>query len=674
MNEVSAGDDIGLNIQCLTGISTSKRLQLGDFLQVNDEILRVKASPTDTTVQVHRGYLGTRQGNHPINSIIKKINVIPLEFRRPSILRASGHTFEYLGYGPGNYSTALPQVQLKTLSEREDFLVQAQERSCGAVIYTGMNSKGDTFNGNTKVSASSGQTTSYDIPKPTITGQDPSKLSVAFDEVTVRERILVEGGTSGFVLSQFDGPVTMTRSLRVKGKTTLNGQVRITSNNNNAGNENSGALIVKGGVGIGRDVYIRGKLEVAGVLQTNRGLLPDSDLSAFVGSATTAYSEAYFGNIQIAATADNTIDTRSGGLTIDATSGNLTQTASESVSVTASGGNLTQTASTGKVSIVASANDVEVNAGTGKSISLKKSTYITGDLEVRGPESVPPGLNSGTIRANYLEIPNITPVGGIVMWSGNEDQLPQLTVNGSVVTMWTVCDGRAISRSTYSALFNLIGTKFGSGNGSSTFNLPDLRNRFLIGSSSDSGSNIEGTTNRTGGSKDAEVIVHNHTLTAVGDHNHTVTVDSGGSHGHTITVDSGGSHGHTITVDNGGSHNHSITDPGHSHTVNNCAGKENADKGADPKTVGSNSDNRNTSSSGTGISINSGGTHNHGASSSNHSGHSHGASSSNHSGHSHGASSGDAGGHNHTVENSGVSGTNLNLPPYYALYYIMRIL
>ena len=80
--------------------------------------------------------------------MIKKVRIPSVEFRRPSIIRASGHTFEYLGYGPGNYSTALPQVQDRTLTEREEFLVQAQERSSGLVVYTGMNNKGDFFIGN----------------------------------------------------------------------------------------------------------------------------------------------------------------------------------------------------------------------------------------------------------------------------------------------------------------------------------------------------------------------------------------------------------------------------------------------------------------------------------------------------------------------------------------------
>lgn len=46
---------------------------------------------------------------------------------------------------------------------------------------------------------------------------------------------------------------------------------------------------------------------------------------------------------------------------------------------------------------------------------------------------------------------------------------------------WLLCNGQAVSRTTYSALFSLIGTNFGSGNGSTTFNVPDYRGKFLRG-------------------------------------------------------------------------------------------------------------------------------------------------------------------------------------------------
>ena len=64
-------------------------------------------------------HLGSPKEDHLSGSLIKKIKPLPIEFRRPSIIRASGHTFEYIGYGPGNYSTGLPQVQVRSLTEEK---------------------------------------------------------------------------------------------------------------------------------------------------------------------------------------------------------------------------------------------------------------------------------------------------------------------------------------------------------------------------------------------------------------------------------------------------------------------------------------------------------------------------------------------------------------------------
>lgn len=50
---------------------------------------------------------------------------------------------------------------------------------------------------------------------------------------------------------------------------------------------------------------------------------------------------------------------------------------------------------------------------------------------------------------------------------------------------WLICDGSAVSRTTYADLFEVIGTTFGSGDGSTTFNLPDLRGRVAVGVDSD---------------------------------------------------------------------------------------------------------------------------------------------------------------------------------------------
>lgn len=49
---------------------------------------------------------------------------------------------------------------------------------------------------------------------------------------------------------------------------------------------------------------------------------------------------------------------------------------------------------------------------------------------------------------------------------------------------WLLCDGSAVSRETYASLYSVIGDSYGNGDGSTTFNLPDLTGRVLIGSSS----------------------------------------------------------------------------------------------------------------------------------------------------------------------------------------------
>lgn len=68
---------------------------------------------------------------------------------------------------------------------------------------------------------------------------------------------------------------------------------------------------------------------------------------------------------------------------------------------------------------------------------------------------------------------------------------------------WFLCNGQAVSRVTYSELFSLIGTKFGQGDGTTTFNLPDYRGKFLRGLGGNSASDIystqaEGLPNITG--------------------------------------------------------------------------------------------------------------------------------------------------------------------------------
>ena len=302
-----------------SGIATTKRFPLGSYLQIDEEIMRVVSSTIagvgNNEITVARGALGTGINTHDAGSLLHKVDPVAIEFRRPSIIRASGHTFEYLGYGPGNYSTGLPQVQDRTLSETEEFLSQAQERRGGVVVYTGMNNKGDFYVGNRRTSSATGEERTYDIPVSTVTGEDPSRLSVVFDEVTVKERLVVEGGDSGQILSQFDGPVTLNKEITTKDLVTSKGAVKI-SNDTQSTTKTTGALVVTGGAGIGKNLNVGGDLNVDGNTNFDYNI---------TGAGAT------FGNIQIAITDDNTIDTSTGDLKIDAATNRIAVNADLSV-------------------------------------------------------------------------------------------------------------------------------------------------------------------------------------------------------------------------------------------------------------------------------------------------------------------------------------------------------
>lgn len=101
---------------------------------------------------------------------------------------------------------------------------------------------------------------------------------------------------------------------------------------------------------------------------------------------------------------------------------------------------------------------------------------------------------------------------------------------------YLLCDGSAVSRTGQSALFAAIGTTWGVGDGSTTFNLPDLRGRTAIGAGTGSG-----LTNRTLGTQNL------------------------GEEAHVLVTGELATHGHSVSLNDAG-HTHGITDPGHVHT------------------------------------------------------------------------------------------------------------
>jgi microcystin-dependent protein len=138
---------------------------------------------------------------------------------------------------------------------------------------------------------------------------------------------------------------------------------------------------------------------------------------------------------------------------------------------------------------------------------LPVGSVADGELLGRSGDEVvgvdPSSLGGSTIAA-----------GTMMAWaanSGGGTPTPATAPSG-----WLICAGAAVSRSTYAALFAAIGTAFGAGDGSTTFNVPDMSDRFIKGWKTPE------AVGATGGSTTPSVSVtdpgHSHTVGQATDH------------------------------------------------------------------------------------------------------------------------------------------------------------
>jgi hypothetical protein len=225
------------------------------------------------------------------------------------------------------------------------------------------------------------------------------------------------------------------------------------------------------------------------------------------------------------------------------------------------------------------------NATTGGQSIVIKTSAGAGITVANGATNIILCNGTNVVEAYSYGVPS----GVITMWSGSIASIP---------SGWFLCNG--------------------------TNGTPDLRDRFLVGAGSTY------AVAATGGSADAALVSHSHTVSASG------TSGAAGAHGHSI---------------NDPGHSHSVNDPSHAHSYQQAISSGNQKPSSSGTAPFDNSSTQSTTAATTGITINGNGT---------------------------GISINGVGDHTHSLSVSGststegVSATNANLPPYYALAYIMK--
>ena len=189
---------------------------------------------------------------------------------------------------------------------------------------------------------------------------------------------------------------------------------------------------------------------------------------------------------------------------------------------------------------VAGNANIDGNLNAAKYQTSAPSSPVTGQLWIDSDASA--GVlnqNDYLLKADFEVLS--TPIGGVTQYAG------ATTPSAN----WAICDGSEISRATYETLFTRIGTSYGVGDGSTTFNLPNLKGKVLVGL--DSTQTEFDALGETGGAK-----THTLTSTEIPGHTHTTNI----GHGHLDTL-AAPAHTHNI----GHGHADTLAAPAHTHSI-----------------------------------------------------------------------------------------------------------
>lgn len=193
-----------------------------------------------------------------------------------------------------------------------------------------------------------------------------------------------------------------------------------------------------------------------------------------------------------------------------ATPGSEIDVAGGAIQISSSGGTARTIISADATDSIFAASDdrnftVKTNSATRLTVN---SSLATSTVPVVLPSDPTTALQAATKQ--YVDGLTGSPAGIIAPFAGT-----------SAPTGWLACQGQAVSRTTYATLFTAIGTTWGSGDGSTTFNLPDLRGMFLRGTGTNATGSSSGAAGPSVGAYAADTYLnHSHAVTDPG-HTHT---------------------------------------------------------------------------------------------------------------------------------------------------------
>ena len=194
--------------------------------------------------------------------------------------------------------------------------------------------------------------------------------------------------------------------------------------------------------------------------------------------------------------------------------------------------------------------NVTCEADSSSSVNVRAANFVTEggiDVNVLATQLAAAEATISTLQSTPTAVP-----GEMRMFAGQ-----------SAPTEWLMCDGAAVSRTTYSALFAVIGITYGAGDGSTTFNVPDLRGRSPLGAGLSTASGVQRSVGETGGAdshvmQSSELPSHSHSFSQ------SLSTSSAGGHSHTFST-SAGDHTHGYPLSPPGNYREHSTPLDHNH-------------------------------------------------------------------------------------------------------------